>query len=383
MAMAEPAHGGPGFPTTPRRGAFGHGQVFEDLTNTPSPLDRPEPALADAAAGPLGGRAPGRRQQRRRHQLQAAPMLPDYAMQPDYAASTGGSRPRAALMLPNYTMQPDYAASTGGSPQQLGARPAAAQPGQRRAAAPPGACVALRRYSLKSRRAAPYPVPFSPKDVGWASRAAPVPKVSLQTFQPPRAVPAYVQGNLNQCGCSRDPSLAQGRRRICLLNTDDHVEYQLLEAMGGRFAAETRSCGTSVAKRASMQRVQAAFIVQPQEGGAENVVGYVAMRPGGNGSAAECAPTLAELYVEPEFRRRGLATAALKVVLSGCKSVAVGPPAPEVAGDVLRGLGFKAVDARDSLLASCGGGRCDDEDEEHGHRVLFKRRILKKENQRV
>jgi GNAT superfamily N-acetyltransferase len=127
---------------------------------------------------------------------------------------------------------------------------------------------------------------------------------------------------------------------------------------------------------------QASFIVQPQEGGAENVVGYVAMRPGGNGSAAEPVSTLVELYVEPEFRRRGLATAALKVLLSGCSRVAVGPPAPEVAGDVLRCLGFKAVDARDSLLASCGGGRCDDEDEEHGQMVLFKRRVLKKENQR-
>lgn len=351
--MAEPARGGPGSPATPRRGALG--RVFEDLTNTPSPLDRPEPAPAEAAAGPPGGRR--QPQQRRRHQLQAGPMLPDYAVQPDRAAPTGGP------------------------PQQLGARPAAAQPGQRRAATPPGACVALRRYSLKSRRAAPYPVACSPKSVEPVSRATPVPQVSLQTFRPPRAVAAHVQGNANQCGCSRDPGLAQGRRRICLLNTEDHVEYQLLEAMGGRFAAETRSSGTSVAKRASMQWVQASFIAQPQEGGVEDVVGYVAMRPGGNGAAAESVSTLVELYVEPEFRRRGLATAALKVLLSGCTRVAVGPPAPEVAGAVLRGLGFKAVDARDSLLAPYDGGRCDEEDDEHGQRVLFKRRALQKENE--
>lgn len=340
--MAEPARGEPDSPATPQRGAFG---VFEDVTNTPSPLDRPGPALGEAAAGPPGGLAPGRRQQqRRRLQMQAAPMVPNYAEQPEYAAE--------------------------GAPQQLGARPAAT---------PPGACVALRRYSLKSRRAAPYAMPCSPKSVESARRFAPVPQVSLQTVGPPRAVAAQVQVRRDaslECSlrCSRDPGLAEGRRRICCLNTEDHVEYQRLEDMGGRFAAETHSsCGTSVSRRASMQTVQASFI---QEGSSEGVVGYVAMRPGGpggNGAAAESAPTLVELYVEPNFRHRGLATAALKVLLSGYTRVAVGPPAPEVAGAVLKGLGFKA---QGSLLAPRDGSRRDEEDEEHAQRVLFKRRVL-------
>ncbi|CAK0809200.1 unnamed protein product [Prorocentrum cordatum] len=201
----------------------------EDLTNTPSPLDRPEPALAEAAAGAVGGR---RQPQRRRLQLQDAPMLPDYSMQPDGVASTAGPPQQ---------------------PVQRAAR--AAQPDQRTAGPAPRARVALQRYSLKSRRAAPYPVPCLPKSAESLSRGAQVPQVSLQALWPPRGVTAHVQERPAR-GCSGDPFLSQGRRRLCLLDTEDHAEYQLLEAMGGLFAAETHSCSTSVSKRASMQMIQ-------------------------------------------------------------------------------------------------------------------------------
>lgn len=163
---------------------------------------------------------------------------------------------------------------------------------------------------------------------------------------------------------------------MCAHNTDEHSEFQLLEAMSGRWAAAVGAPCSSVTRAATLGEVEASFIVQPEEGRVEDVVGYVAIQPGG-GSTRDTAPTILEMWVEKEFRSQGVATAALQVLLAGCTHVAVGPPAPEAAEPILAKLGFKASRAQRASTAagSCSGpGR----EAEVVQKVLFKRRTLMK-----
>jgi GNAT superfamily N-acetyltransferase len=102
------------------------------------------------------------------------------------------------------------------------------------------------------------------------------------------------------------------------------------------------------------------FVLEPAS---DAIVGYVSITPGFDhgitptkggffnldakitelvASVPRRVPLLSQLYVEPEVRKRGLATAALRVLLAGVHAVVVDAPALATARSMLR-LGFKAV----------------------------------------
>jgi GNAT superfamily N-acetyltransferase len=140
---------------------------------------------------------------------------------------------------------------------------------------------------------------------------------------------------------------------LCQRDTEEHPEFGLLEAMGRRFRQETGALplavGTpGVAGRACLQEIEVHFILQP-DGLSDTVVGYAAFsheeqaqgRPldAAMGPGGLALPELVQLYVEPEFRRRGVATAALGVLLARRNAVLVSTrSAPGNGGDQIRGV---------------------------------------------
>jgi len=231
------------------------------------------------------------------------------------------------------------------------------------------AAAAVQRFSLLSRRAG--------SSLGPQQQASP----GHPVLHLPSRMPERPGSPVALCPCSWREKLVRGQRRLCQQDTEDHREYQLLEAMSRRFAAERGGaffCGAEVAgvacagaastaDRASRRELEVFFIVVP---GSETAVGYAAFwRSPGDGTGcgsgkARSGParsqretvTIAQLYVEPEYRCRGLAAAALRVLLAGCARVCLLAGAqvptsidsPEFSGEALAGkvlskLGFDAV----------------------------------------
>lgn len=124
----------------------------------------------------------------------------------------------------------------------------------------------------------------------------------------------------------------------------------------------------SVARKAALQELEVHLVIQP-DGEADTVVGYIAFSSKEDRvhEAGDVLPAdLIELYIEPKFRRRGIATAALAVLLAGQVVVrmraaagdrgdedlaggALGPGL--IAAQVLARLGFR----RDSGGAAAAG----------------------------
>jgi GNAT superfamily N-acetyltransferase len=119
--------------------------------------------------------------------------------------------------------------------------------------------------------------------------------------------------------------------------------------MRHRFADEC-SCDDHAFNEASLQELDVYFIVQPND----VAVGYVVFRQVANLFCRRKSPDprvddllmLSEVYVEPRYRRKGMAAAALRVLLAGRPSVAISEavvdaPARALCIRLLLQLGFK------------------------------------------
>lgn len=176
-------------------------------------------------------------------------------------------------------------------------------------------CAAsVQRFSLRSRRARPYPegtaqVPVQPGDT---------------CLHLPMGVRGqWPSGVVKLCPCTwRQQILVPGRPRLCQRDTEDHDEYRALELMSWRYATERgaeSSTASLIAAGAALRELDAHFIIQPES----NVVaGYVAFGRDGAGPR----PVIVQLYIMPEYRRKGMAAAALKVLLAGHHEIDVVDP---------------------------------------------------------
>jgi len=178
-------------------------------------------------------------------------------------------------------------------------------------------------------------------------------------------VPAHLRNDASPCvsicDCTVAPSRGTGQRRLCKQATDDHDEFRLLELLNSRFISDCRSGGERIAMKTCLSEMDTFFILEPESNA---VVGYAAfiadfdhgIEPGSGGfqlkddvsavNAAICGKLrlLSQLYVEPQARKKGLATAALRVLLAGQSAAVVDQPSLATARGMLR-LGFKAVGA--------------------------------------
>jgi len=182
---------------------------------------------------------------------------------------------------------------------------------------------------------------------------------SVRQLQVPEHLRSGVGECVDICDCTADPFLGDGRRRLCKRATDDHEEFRLLELLNSRFISDSRSGGELIATKACMSKMDTYFILEPSS---DTVVGYAAIvpdfahgiTPGSGGfclsddlaafiaSTFSRVPLLSQLYVEPNARKCGLATAALRVLLSSHTAAVVNSPSLATAKTMLR-LGFKPV----------------------------------------
>jgi len=206
----------------------------------------------------------------------------------------------------------------------------------------------VQRFSLKSRR-------VGPKEQGsnraLSRQGSETYKVAAEVLWTTPQFSFCSLGQVRICPCSQHVQAEGPRlggnagfeaRRLCQRDTEDHCEYRLLEVMSRSFVAE---CGhtpsvRSLAAVASLHELEAYFIVKPSS---DLVIGYAAIRPAVPSRAGRYTPTLEEVFVDLDFRRCGVATAALRVLLAGQSSVALGKTpdhAVEPTRGLLRGLGF-------------------------------------------
>lgn len=201
--------------------------------------------------------------------------------------------------------------------------------------------VAIQRFTLVSRGAPP------------TKRAAAQHSVLLA---PPR-VAAQLGSEVQVCRCSECDRSGLKRRmsgtRLCRRDTESHPEYALLLLMSERFEAECsdRAEVSELVTEACCREKTAYFIL----GAGSTTVGYVAAEVKANrkvkrvnesitsdagiGEADDDVPSLLQLYVEPEFRQRGYALEALKLLLRDHQTLRVEDPSPAVSR-LLERLGF-------------------------------------------
>lgn len=212
--------------------------------------------------------------------------------------------------------------------------------------------VEVQRFTLVSRGAPP------------ASRK----RARFSNLLPPAALEAQLGDRIQVCRCSECPG--SGRFRLCRRDTELHPEYALLLNMVSGFEAEcpSRTGSRALVSDACCREKSAFFILNPER----RAVGYVAAVVAANRRvvrqiAEETAPSIAQspgprtvrrdaeveepphvlqMYVEPEYRRKGLASAALALLLRGHDAVTVDDPTWPVL-KILEGLGFSPGDAQD------------------------------------
>jgi len=200
--------------------------------------------------------------------------------------------------------------------------------------------ASVQRFSLRSRRSAPYAeVAVQP----GSDCLKPPNRLHMSCEFPAAAV--------KLCACSWASTLKQNERRLCERNTDEHDEYRLLEAMSYRFAMERASeretVETNLAKKAAAQDLEVHFILAPTQ---DVVSGYIAIdktSPALSNTAlgeeefcVQPELSLRQIYVEPECRRMGFATVALKLILAKTSIVALPSPSPE-AVQLMERVGFR------------------------------------------
>lgn len=105
---------------------------------------------------------------------------------------------------------------------------------------------------------------------------------------------------------------------------------------------------SALPEKASLQELQVHFIIQPES---DMVVGYVAIKPPSI-DGPFTLPVLLQCYVDAEYRQRGMASGALRVLLAGYECFEVEASidashgqlvAQERLGRILARLGFAAV----------------------------------------
>jgi len=178
------------------------------------------------------------------------------------------------------------------------------------------------------------------------------------------------------CRCSWVGRLERNQKRICERQTDDHEEFWLLDSMSRAFYGEQAELEggeallteeqTQVAFKATKSLLDVSFIIEP---GHDTVLGYAALRRAGvaatplsspaspvsrSGTSSPATQTsslgrpptpglpmvLSQLYVTGQFRRRGIATAALRVLLAEKHAVAVEHSRARQVQTLVRKLGF-------------------------------------------
>lgn len=184
--------------------------------------------------------------------------------------------------------------------------------------------------------------------------------------------PATQVNRVNLCACSWGSALQPGEKRPCRHDTDEHDEYRLLQEMSRRYADERGNgmiASESLATAAAFGDLEVYFILaaaaalptfsdEPSE---DTVVGYVALRrelPHTSSEEIEegASVMVVQVYVEPECRRRGYATSAMRVLLAKTSVVAMVRSVP-VMCRMLSRLGF--TDGSSQLFTEESGS--DDE----------------------
>lgn len=209
---------------------------------------------------------------------------------------------------------------------------------------------AVQQFSVRSR-SAPYQL---------RSQAPRIPgSVCLELPPALRADGEMRAAIVRLCKCSWECPPTPREKRLCQMDTNEHDEYRLLEAMSRRYATEraasnevtdlgtTAPMTMSLAAAAARMVLEVHFILDAFEPGREVVVGYVALQ-----KASEQAPlshlALLQVYVEPERRRRGFATNALMALFSKTSLVAVSTDSRTLR-QILGNLGFEGGMPFDAL----------------------------------
>jgi len=193
------------------------------------------------------------------------------------------------------------------------------------------------------------------------------PQAEHQILMAPPGLAAELGERIEVCRCSECFS-GQSRRRICRRDTECHPEYGLLLSMNARFdeempARNSNIDGVSLVTEACCREKSAYFIL----GENSTTVGYVAAVVKANRKVAgrresgctremqvsDSVPMLLQIYVEPEFRRKGLATAALELLLRGHNALLVDDPSEAVAC-MLKGVGFVKGPSKDGTHLTDG-----------------------------
>lgn len=203
--------------------------------------------------------------------------------------------------------------------------------------------IDVQRFTLVSRGAPP-------------ARRAPARHSELLA---PLGLAAQLGQRIQVCRCSECPGSSK-QRRLCRRDTECHTEYALLLSMNSRFEVEcpTRCGNGALVTEACCREKSAYFILGPSS----TTVGYVAAvveanrkLPGRRESGmtremgvSGSVPSLLQIYVEPEYRRQGLARAALTLLLRGHDCLIVDDP-PWFILRMLESLGFKLAGAKDTV----------------------------------
>eukprot|EP00747_Dinoflagellata_sp_TGD_P190888 gnl/TRDRNA2_/TRDRNA2_53467_c0_seq1.p1 gnl/TRDRNA2_/TRDRNA2_53467_c0~~gnl/TRDRNA2_/TRDRNA2_53467_c0_seq1.p1 ORF type:complete len:335 (-),score=66.74 gnl/TRDRNA2_/TRDRNA2_53467_c0_seq1:102-962(-) len=237
--------------------------------------------------------------------------------------------------------------------------------------------VSIQRFTLVSRGAPP-------------TGRKPARRSKLTT---PPSLTAQLGDRIQVCRCSECPGAGGSRQRLCRRDTECHPEYGLLLSMINRFEAELPDRGddaNSLVTETCCREKSAYFILDPAT---STTVGYVAaivaanrkvlkatempstpkigmspgkigmspgkvgMSPGkigtnpgdiGDKDMLDNAPSILQIYIEPEFRRKGLATAALALLLRDHETVMVDDPTWPIL-QILEGLGYDPAGAVDGV----------------------------------
>jgi len=209
--------------------------------------------------------------------------------------------------------------------------------------------VAIQRFTLVSRGAPA------------AKRA----KAQHGVLLAPPRVAAQLGNEVQVCRCSECDRSGLKRRmsgtRMCRRDTEAHPEYALLLLMNDRFEAECaqHSRPQPLVAEACCREKTAYFIL----GAGSTTVGYVAAEVKANRKVRRAnesmgtdagideandddIPTLLQIYVEPEFRRKGYAFEAMKMLMRDHQSMRVDAPSEQMKS-LLERLGFAHTGTED------------------------------------
>lgn len=217
------------------------------------------------------------------------------------------------------------------------------------ASGPGSPAVRLQRFSLLSRAATCVVAPIKPAEENLLA--------------PPRLRGTLECDVVCCCRCSWAQPLRPRVRRLCARDTEEHAEYQLLHGMNKRFVADCHTGGSLLTGRACVHEAEVHFIVDGGVSKEPDVLGYTAVMRNYEHSVKpnvpdidkktqaraqnlpKRLPLLAQLFVEPDRRRQGVATEGLRLLLAGQRAFVVDAPARATL-IVLERIGFVLVGVR-------------------------------------